>query len=173
MIITETNRLIIAKMTLADAPFMLELLNTPNWLKYIGDRNVKTVKDAETYLKNGILKSYRDFGFGFYKLLLKEENNKCIGTCGLIKREQLKDVDIGFAMLTDYEGKGYGMEASLKIMNYAEHTLKLKRILAITLSTNLRSIKLLEKLGLTYEKTVKPFEDDEELLLFAKTFDNQ
>ncbi len=170
MPIAETDRLIISKFTLKDAPFFLELTNTPNWIKYIGDRNLKTVKDAEEYIKNRTLKSYSEFEFGFYKLQLKNENQKPIGTCGLIKRETLDDVDIGFAMLPEYESKGFGYESSLAIMELAQHKFNLKRILAITLAINKKSIKLIEKLGLTFEKKVKPFEDDEELLLFVKTF---
>ncbi|GGG35027.1 GNAT family N-acetyltransferase [Bizionia arctica] len=168
MKIAETNRLIISKFTLSDAPFFLELVNTPNWLKYIGERNIKTIAQAEEALKNGHLKSYENNGFGFYKLLLKEEKNKIVGTCGLIKRETLDDVDIGFAMLPEYEGKGFGFESSDAILKLAKETFNLDKIVAITLPTNTNSIKLLEKLGLTYEKRVKPFEDDEELLLFAK-----
>ena len=170
MPIAETNRLIISKFTLKDAPFFLELTNTPNWIKYIGDRNLKTVQDAEEYIKNRTLRSYSEFEFGFYKLQLKNENQKSIGTCGLIKRETLDDVDIGFAMLPEYESKGFGYESSLAIMELAQHKFNLKRILAITLAINKKSIKLIEKLGLTFEKKVKPFEDDEELLLFVKTF---
>ncbi len=134
MPIAETNRLIISKFTLKDAPFFLELTNTPNWIKYIGDRNLKTVKDAEEYIKNRTLKSYSEFEFGFYKLQLKNENQKSIGTCGLIKRETLDDVDIGFAMLPEYESKGFGYESSLAIMELAQHKFNLKPILAITLS---------------------------------------
>jgi|SRR5690606_7199323 len=166
--IAETNRLIISKFTFDDAPFFLELANSPNWIKYIGDRHLKTVEDAKTYLKEGTLKCYKDFGFGFYKLQLKEENNKTIGTCGLVKREKLEHTDIGFAMLPDYEGKGFGFEASIEILKLAKEQFKLSKILAITLPTNTNSIKLLEKLGLSFEKRVKLFEDDEELLLFAK-----
>ncbi len=170
MPIAETDRLIISKFTLKDAPFFLELTNTPNWIKYIGDRNLKTVQDVEEYIKNRTLRSYSEFEFGFYKLQLKNENQKSIGTCGLIKRETLDDVDIGFAMLPEYESKGFGYESSLAIMELAQHKFNLKRILAITLAINKKSIKLIEKLGLTFEKKVKPFEDDEELLLFVKTF---
>lgn len=166
--IAETNRLIISKLTLEDASFILELTNTPHFIKYVGNKNLKTLEDAKNYLKEGTLKSYKNFGFGFYKLQLKQEQNKTIGTCGLVKREQLDHVDIGFAMLPGYEGKGFGLEASKEILKLAKNTFKLTRILAITLPTNSNSIKLLEKLGLTYEKMVKPFEDDEELLLFAK-----
>lgn len=172
MIIAETTRLLIAKMTLADAPFILELVNTPHWIKYIGDRNVKTVEEAEIYLKNGILKGYETTGFGFYKLLLKDEGNRAIGLAGLVKREQLDDLDIGFAMLPDYEGRGFGLESSLEIMTFAEHHLKLKKIVAIVTPANKNSIKLLEKLGLTYEKTVNPYNEDEDLLLYSKTFKN-
>ena len=167
MIIAETERLLISKIKLQDAPFFLELANTPHWIKYIGDRNLKTVKDAENYLKNRTLKSYDDFGFGFYKLQLKE-NNKTIGICGLVKREELEDVDIGFGLLPNYEGKGFGFESSIEILKLAKEKFNLKRVAAITMPINKPSIQLLEKLGLVFEKRVKPFEDDDELLLFAK-----
>ena len=170
MSISETNRLIISELSLKDAPFFLKLVNTPNWIKYIGDRNVKTLKEAEDYLLNGTLKSYEEFGFGFYKLYHKEEN-KTIGICGLIKREQLEEVDLGFAFLPGFEGQGFGNEASLAIIALAKNRFHLKKLLAITLPMNSNSIKLLEKLGFTYQKNIKPFDDDEELLLFAKQLD--
>lgn len=169
MSIAETNRLQISKITLNDAAFFLELANTPNWLKYIGDRNLKTIKDAKNYLKKGTLKSYHDFGFGFYKLVLKDKNNTKIGICGLIKREQLDDVDIGFAMLPEYESKGFGYEASVAVLKLAKEKFSLNKIVAITLPTNKGSINLLEKLGFEFEKKVNPFVEDKELLLFAKS----
>ena len=168
MPIATTNRLDLSKITLKDALDFLNLVNSPNWLKYIGDRHLKTVKDAENYLTNGTIKSYVNYGFGFYKLQLRKENNKFIGVCGLIKREQLDDVDIGFALLPEYEGQGFGYEASIAVLKLAKDKFKLKRIVAITLPTNTSSIKLLEKLGLTYEKRITPFDDGIELLLFAK-----
>lgn len=168
MIIAETERLLISKVTLEDAPFFYELMNTPNWLKYIGDRNIKSVKASEENLKNGILKSYKESGFGFYKVLLKSEKNKTIGTTGMVKREQLEDVDIGFGFLPNYEGKGYGYESSIEIMKLAKSKFNLKKIVAITNPDNNNSIKLLEKLGLVFEKRINPFDKDEELLLFAK-----
>lgn len=169
MPIAETNRLFISKINLKDAKFFLELVNSPNWLKYIGDRNLKTVKDAKTYLQNGTLKSYKDFGFGFYKLQFREEDNKTIGVCGLIKREQMEDVDLGFALQPEYEGKGLGYEASVAVLKLANEKFNLKKIVAITLPANASSIKLLGKLGFSYEKKVEPFEDGKELLLFART----
>lgn len=170
MTISETQRLIISKVTLQDAPFFLELMNTPHWLKYIGDKKIKTVNDAKVHLEKGILTSYKKDGFGFFKLLLKSENLKTIGICGLVKRKELDDVDIGFGFLPHYEGKGFGYESSVEIIELAKNKFKLKKVTAITSPKNKNSIKLLEKLGLTYEKRVIPFEDGEELLLFAKMF---
>ena len=168
MPIAETSRLLLSKINLKDADFFLKLVNSPHWLKYIGDRKVKTIEDAKAYLQNGTLKSYKDFGFGFYKLQLKEEGKKIIGVCGLIKREQLEDAEIGFALLPKYEGKGFGFEASAAVLKLAEEKFNIKKIIAITLAKNTSSINLLGKLGLTFEKKVKPFDDGKELLLFAK-----
>lgn len=169
MNIAETERLVISKFLIEDAEFYLKLLNTPHWIKYIGDRNVKTIKEAQDYLRKGILKSYNDFGFGFYKLQLKEDNT-IIGTCGIIKRDTLEEPDFGFAFLPDFEGQGYGYEAAIAILNYIKGTFNLERIYAITLPINTKSIRLLEKLGFIYQERVKPFEGEEELLLFAKWF---
>lgn len=166
MIVAETSRLIISQFTIDDAPFYLELLNTPKWIKYIGDRNLKTIEDAKKYLQETTLPIYKKQDYGFYKVSLKE-NNIPIGTCGLIKREKLEHTDIGFAFLPDYESKGFGYESSKAILELAKSKFKLKTVFGITLEQNINSIKLLEKLGLIYEKKIKPFEDDKELLLFA------
>ncbi|WGD36092.1 GNAT family N-acetyltransferase [Olleya sp. YS] len=168
MVVAETERLLITKFSLEDAPFFIELVNTPKFIKYIGNRKVKTIEQAQERITNGHLKNYAELGYGFYKLLLKSENNKPIGTNGLTKRDTLELPDIGFAMLPEYENKGFGYESSIAVLKLAKNTYKLKKIGAITLEHNVNSIKLLEKLGLTYEKKVKPFEDDAELLLFVK-----
>ena len=167
MIVCETNRLIISRFTLEDAPFFKNLVNTPNWLKYIGDRNIITIKQAEERINNGHLKSYKTNGFGFYILRLKE-NLKPIGTCGLIKRDTLDNIDFGFALLPKYEGLGFGFESSHAILKLAKEEFKIEKLVAITLEINLNSIKLLKKLDFHFEKKVKPFEDGNELLLFAK-----
>lgn len=167
MVIAETSRLIISEFTTDDASFYLELLNSPKWIKYIGDRHVKTVEEAKIYLEEKTIVAYSINGFGFYNLTLKE-NGISIGTAGLISRKKLEHPDIGFALLPKYEGKGYGFEASVKILELAKTKFKLKRVFGITLENNIASIKLLEKLGLKFEKKTKPFEDDKELLLFAK-----
>ena len=168
MIIAKTNRLIISKASLKDAPFFVELMNTPNWLKYIGDRKIKTVKDAKTYLENGIFKSYESLGYGFYKVALKSSPNIAIGICGLIKRDQLDIPDIGFAFLPQFEGKGYGYESAIAVLQEAKNKFGLAKVGAITVELNINSIKLLEKLGFSFEKKVKPFDDDQELLFFVK-----
>lgn len=168
MIVAKTNRLIISEFTIKDATFFMELVNTPHWLKYIGDRNITTVKQAEERIENGHLNSYKNNGFGFYVLRLKD-TLKPIGTCGLIKRETLDNIDFGFAMLPEYEGFGFGFESSQAIIKLAKEKFKIEKLVAITLEINKNSIKLLEKLGFYFEKKVKPFDDDQELLLFAKT----
>ena len=165
--IAETKRLIISKFTIDEAPFFLELANTSHWIKYIGDRNIKTIIEAEHHIINGHIKSYKTHGFGFYKLNLKENNNP-IGTCGFIKRDTLDHVEIGFAFLPEYESKGYGYESSTALLKVAKDEFNIDTIIAITMSINKPAINLLEKLGLSFKKMVNPFEDGEELMLFAK-----
>ncbi len=168
MVIARTKRLFLSEVTLDDASFFVELMNTPKWLKYIGDRKIKTIVDAKAYLKRTILKSYADNGYGFYKVLLKDENKKIIGISGLIKRKQLENADIGFGFLPNYEGKGYGYESSVAVLKLAKEKFNIDRIAAITLPTNTNSIHLIEKLGFKFQKKIKPFKPDKELLLFAK-----
>lgn len=168
MIVAETEHLIISKFTLKDASFFIELVNTPSWLKYIGNRNINTIKQAENRITESHLKSYKTNGFGFYKLLLKAENLKPIGSTGLVKRPELDDTDIGFSLLPEYEGKGFGYESASAVMALAKNEFNLKKICAITLENNKNSIILIEKLGLTFHKKVNPFESGEELLLFTK-----
>jgi RimJ/RimL family protein N-acetyltransferase len=170
MIVAETNRLIISKFTIEDAPFFKELVNTPSWLKYNGNRNIYTIEQAENRIKENHLNSYKTYGYGFYKLLLKDENLKPIGSTGLIKRPELVHTDIGFSLLPGYEGKGFGYESAQAVMALAKNTFKLEKICAITLENNKNSIALIEKLGLTFDKKIKPFDNNEELLLFAKDF---
>ena len=171
-VVAETNRLILAKITLRDAPFFLELLNTPNYIKYVGDRKIRTLSATKEYLKNGILKSYKKDGFGFYKTLLKSEELKTIGICGLINRDELENVDIGFGFLPEYEGRGFGFESATEVLKLARHKFGLRTVAAIVSPNNTNSLKLLNKLGLDYQKRVIPFEDEEELLLFAISFED-
>lgn len=162
----DTDRLLIDKFTVEDAPFILELLNTPFWLTFIGDRGVRTPDDARQYILNGSIHSYEEHGFGPYRVVLKS-SGASIGMCGLFKRDTLEDIDIGFAFLPDYIGKGYGYEAATAIMTYARDVLGATRIVGITNPDNQNSIHLLEKLGLRFERTVYLLGEDKEVLLFG------
>lgn len=161
----ETDRLLIDKLSVADAPFILELLNTPSWLTYIGDRGVKTLEDAHYYLLDGPLKSYELLGFGPYRVQLKSSGLP-IGLCGLLKRDTLDDIDIGFAFLPAYFGQGYGYEAATAVITYAQDVLGITCIAGITNPANQSSIRLLKKLGLRYERTICVLPDGQESMLF-------
>jgi len=171
MIILETDRLILREFDTNDAAFILILLNNPTWLQYIGDRNIKTMDDARNYLLNGPMKSYEVNGFGLSMVEIKEDKTP-IGMCGLIKRETLEHADIGFALLPEYAGKGYGYEIANATMAYAKNKLKLEKIVAITSTDNEYSIKLLNKIGLNFEKMIR-FDPTEDLMLFSQAFHSE
>lgn len=164
--VAETDRLKLREFTKDDAPFLLELLNTPEWLKYIGDRNVYTLDDAKTYAANRLITSYHRFGFGLYMVELKEGGIP-IGMCGLIRREALEDVDLGFAFLQKYTGQGYAKEASEAAMGVARKKVKSKKLVAVTMVDNSSSINLLKKLGFNFEKTVNFPGEDQTLMLYS------
>lgn len=163
MKILETERLDLREFSIDDAEFILTLLNTPAWLEYIGDKNVRTIEDAVNYLEKGPIKSYHENGFGLWLILLKDKSTP-IGMCGLVKRESLDDIDIGFALLPEYSKLGYGYEITDATINYATHVLQINKIVAITNSNNIPSIKLLNKLGLQFEKTLTLSENNTVLL---------
>lgn len=166
MSIISTSRLELREICEDDAPFILELLNTPSWLKFIGDRNLHSIEDAKKYIINRLIPSYRIFGFGFYLTKLTE-NNTSIGICGIVKRDFLEHIDIGFAFLPQYEGKGYGYESASAVMEYAQKTLEITTIAGITNSNNKSSIALLEKLGLKFQKMILLPNETEEIMLFV------
>jgi RimJ/RimL family protein N-acetyltransferase len=151
--ILETRRLVLRRLTAADAAFILELLNEPAFLENIGDRGARTLADARRYIARGPVASYRKFGFGLY-LVERKDSGTPIGICGLLKRESLDDVDIGFAFLRRHWSQGYARESAAAVMHYGWTKLRLPRIVAITKPTNQASIALLEKLGLRFEKSI-------------------
>lgn len=162
----ETERLFLRPFTKKDSSFIVELMNTEGWIRYIGNRNIKTIKQAEEYLRNGPFKSYRDNGFGLSLVELKA-NGIPIGMCGLIKRDYLEHLDIGFAFLPVYTGQGYAYEMVSKTIEHGFTQLQQPIILAITIPSNAASVKLLEKLGFNYRKTIVSKDSNEELFLFA------
>jgi RimJ/RimL family protein N-acetyltransferase len=166
MKILETDRLLIRQLTVDDANFILELLNDPSFIQNIGDRNVRTMEDAKDYVLNGPVASYAKNGFGLSLVILKA-TGESIGMCGLIKRDVLEDVDIGYAYLPRYWSKGYAIEAALAMKSYAKETVRLNRLVAIVDPANTGSIRVLEKLGMKFEKMIRLSQDDIELKFFA------
>lgn len=161
----ETARLILRPMSLEDGEFILDLYNRPKFIQFIGDRNLKIVSDAENYIKNRFLPQMERLGFGNYLMITKDENLK-IGAIGIFEREGLDVVDIGFSLLDEFEGKGYAYEAGLKIKSIGMDDFGLKKISAITTKDNFSSQKLIEKLGLKFQKFVNIPEDPEELMYY-------
>ena len=162
----ETERLILQPTASADAEFIFELVNTPKWIANIGDRNVKSVEDAKAYIKERMTPQLQKLGYGNYTLIRKVDNRK-IGTCGLYNREGLEGIDIGFALLPDFENLGYGYESAAKLLDVGINEFQIKRISAITTKENIASQKLIEKLGLKYVNIIKIPDDEEELLLYS------
>ena len=169
MKIIETERLLLRLFTEDDAEFVFELVNEPGWIQNIGDRGVGTIEDARRFIANRLAASYERFGFGLYLVELKESGASA-GMCGLVKRDSLEDVDIGFAFLERFWSKGYALESAAVVLDYAQNALGLKRIAAIVSPGNQGSIKLLEKLNLHFERMIKMPGEDEEIKLFARDF---
>lgn len=153
MTVVETERLLLRRLTTADAPFILRLVNEPSFIRYIGDKNVRNSHDAEQYLLNGPIASYEQHGFGLYLVELKE-TGKPLGMCGLLKRKELAEVDIGFAFVPEFWKQGFAFEAANAVLDYGRETLKLKRIVAITSLDNESSVKLLERMGFRFERVI-------------------
>lgn len=166
MTVLETDRLLLRRLATDDAEFMLRLLNEPSFLHYIGDRGVRDLEQARQYIVDRIVASYEQFGFGLYMVEL-ETSGEPIGTCGLIKREGMDDVEIGFAFLPEFWSQGYAIESAQAVMRYAEEDLGIERVVAIANLDNDRSFKLLEKLGLRFDRMIRLSENDPEVKLFT------
>lgn len=161
----KTERLRLRRLTEDDAPLILAVLTDPDFLRNVGDRGVHNNEEARRYIADGPQAMYREHGFGLY--LVELADGTPVGTCGLIKRDGLDDVDIGFVFLPRFRGRGYALEAARAVMRYGREALALKRIVAIVLPDNAPSVRLLEKIGLRVEGKVTLPGDDEELLLMA------
>lgn len=151
--VIETERLVLRRQTLDDAGFILALVNDPAWLRYIGDRGVRTHEQARVYIQEGAHKMYDQHGFGLY-LMERKGDHTPVGICGLVKRDTLDDVDLGFALAGAYRGKGYAREAAAATVAYAREDLGLHRIVAIVSPDNTASLRLLEGLGFSFERTI-------------------
>lgn len=165
-VVLETERLRLRHLTPDDAPFMFELVTDPSWIEFIGDRGWKSHDDARLALEEKYVASYAEHGFGLWGVTLRD-GDELLGICGLIKRESLEDVDVGFAFLPRHVGKGYASEAAAASLTYARATLGLRRVVAITTPNNVRSIAVLEKIGLRFEKPMYLPDDPDVLSLYA------
>lgn len=167
-----TERLTIRRFDLRDAPFILQLLNEPAWLEHIGDKGVNSVGSAEDYLTAGPLAMYGQYDFGL-NLVILNETQEPIGMCGLLKRESLQDVDLGFAYLESYWGRGFGKESVEATMRYAREVVHLDRIVAITSPRNIRSERLLSRVGFRFEREIRLVQDSDQLNLWSRTLDSK
>jgi len=152
MTVLQTGRMALRRLTPDDAPFIRDLVNEPSWIRFIGDRGVRSVDDARAYLLRGPIAMYERHGFGLW-MCEARASGEALGICGLVKRDSLEDVDIGFAFLPRFWGQGFAHEAATAVLDYGREVLELDRIVAITSPDNAPSIRVLEKLGLRLEKT--------------------
>ena len=169
MNIIETERTILRELTAEDAEFMLDLLNQSSFIKYIGDRNVRSVEESREFIETRYRASYVQHGFGLYAVELKE-TGEVIGINGFVKRDSLPDADIGFALLPQFEGQGLAFESAQAVLEYGKNVLNFKRVLAITSLDNESSGRLLEKLGFAFDGLIEQPHDTEKLKLFLKEF---
>jgi RimJ/RimL family protein N-acetyltransferase len=166
--VLETQRLILRRLTADDALFIYELLNQPAWKRYIGDRGIDSAEAARNYIETVPIASYDRHGFGLFAVELKESGT-LVGMCGLIKRDTLTDVDIGYALLSRFEGRGLAYEAAAATLAYSRDTLGLARLVAITSLDNERSARLLERLGMQFERLIRLSDDAEQIRLYTIT----
>ena len=166
MTVLETERLLLSRLSYDDCEFIFELLNEPSFKRFIGDKGVNTLDEARQYLRDGPIGSYERFGYGLF-LVTPKDSDSPAGICGLVKRDEFDDPDIGFAFLTRFRENGYALESAKAVLEYGFEGLKLKRIIAVADPDNQRSVRLLERLGLTFERMVRMTEDDHDINLFA------
>lgn len=162
----ETARLRLRDIAPSDAPFILTLLNEPSFLQNIGDRGVRTPDDARAYIENGPMASYARHGFGLYLVELRDSREP-IGICGLLRRDALPDPDLGYAFLPGYWGRGYAFESAAAVRHYVREQLGVRRLLAIVSPANDASIRLLERLGFSFERMARVNDDRPEVKVFV------
>jgi ribosomal-protein-alanine N-acetyltransferase len=164
----ETSRLTLRRLEIDDAPFIVRLLNEPSFIENIGDRGVRSIDDAHRYLRDGPMAMYEKFGFGLWRVARKSDD-VAVGICGLLKRDNLPDVDIGYAFLPEYWGLGFAAEAAEATMRHGAGKFSLKRLIATVLPGNDASIRLLEKLGMRHEGMLAMRPDEPEVRLYGRT----
>lgn len=166
MHVLETPRLVLRRLSIEDAPFVLRQVNEPSFLRFIGDRGVRSLEDARDYILKGPVASYERFGFGLCRVELKSAGEP-IGMCGLVKRDSLDDIDVGFAFLPEYWGNGYAVESVSAVIEHARDVLGLRRLVAITSVDNAGSLAVLQKVGFELERLITLPGDTEAINLLA------
>lgn len=164
-----TPRLNLRRFEARDAEFIMQLVNDADWLRFIGDKNVHSPADARRYIEEGPCASYARHGYGLY-LVERLEDATPIGMCGLVRRDTLECADIGFAFMPAWRGQGYAHEAAAAVLDHARAVLGMDRILGITLPQNGASVRLLERLGLAFERTLTPDGGGEALAVYSIAF---
>src|SRR4051812_18407342 len=167
MTVVETERLLLRQFTPDDAEFILRLLNEPSFIANIADRGVRTVEQAAAYLVGGPIRSYAEHGHGLWLVALKEAAMQPIGMCGLLRREQFEDVDVGYAFLPEFWSRGYASEAARAALEYGKRELGLERIIALVAPHNAGSIRLLEKLGFAFSHTMRMKPESPETAIYV------
>lgn len=162
----ETARLRLRRLTLDDAGLMLAIWNDPAFVRYVGDRGIRSIEAARTELEAGALKLYEDYGYGPYRIDLRPSDTP-IGICGLFHRDGLDAADIGYALLPSHCGKGYACEAAAAVVEHARSDLGMQHLIAIISPDNVRSIGLIEKLGLRFERMHRMHDDDDEVCIYG------
>lgn len=162
-----SDRLVMRELVLEDAEFIFDLYNTPSFKKFVGDKQLRTLFDAEAYLVDTLVAMYQIPGMGLLKVERKVDNVP-IGLCGLIKRDSLNDIDLGFGFLPMWEGQGYAFESANEVLSFAKHVLGIDRVVAITLSNNTPCVRLLSRLGFSYECVQERVSDEVTLGLYGK-----
>ncbi len=165
-IVRTTARLVLRRLTPDDAPFAFELLRSPGWLRFIGDRHVHTITDAGLYLERVPIAQYARLGYGLYRVELALDGTP-VGLCGIVRREALEDPDLGFALLERHTGRGYALEAAREVVAHAREDVGLARLAAIVRPDNGRSIALLEKLGMRYERLLRLPGEEQDVRLYG------
>lgn len=165
-IVLQTERLSLRRMSPDDAEFIVELLNDPAFLQFIGDKGVRTPEDARQYILSGPVDSYARHGFGLW-IVERKGSGQPMGMCGLLKRESLSDVDIGFAFLPRFRSRGYAFESAAAVIDYARTVLGLGRIVAITNDDNTGSQRVLEKIGMSFDRMIRLSDEGPEIRLMA------
>jgi ribosomal-protein-alanine N-acetyltransferase len=161
----ETKRLYLLPTSEADAGLIFQLMNTPKWLKYIGDRKIRSEADALHYIRNKIQREFEQNGYSNFTMIRKADRAK-VGSCGLFNRDGMEGVDVGYALLPEYEGHGYAFEGASRMLEAARHVFQIKTVRAVTAKDNLGSQKILRKLGMQFVSNITLPDEDEEIMMF-------